>query len=81
MTSCGFKQRKMRVIAINSIPYGIKQSIVDLLALLTAPVELLAENRFTVSPEISTALNISRNRWQRLNILIAIPSKETPACS
>lgn len=71
----------MKVIVINSIQYGIKQSIVDLLALLTAPVELLAENRFTVSPAIAKALNSSRNRWQRLNTLITIPSKETPACS
>lgn len=71
----------MKVIAINSIQYGIKQSIVGLLALLTAPVELLAENRFTVSPAIATALNSARNRWQRLNALITIPSKETPACS
>lgn len=71
----------MKVIVINSIQYGIKQSIVDLLALLTVPVELLAENRFTVSPAIATALNRSRNRWQRLNALITTPSKETPACS
>ena len=42
---------------INSIQYGMKQSIVDLLTLLTAPVELLAKGKFTVSPGIATTLN------------------------
>jgi len=36
-------------MVINSIQYGMKQSIVDLLALLAAPVELLAERKFKVS--------------------------------
>lgn len=68
-------------MVINSIQYGMKQSIVHLLALLTAPVELLAESKFAVSPGIATALNRSRSRWQRLDALITIPCKESPACS
>ena len=43
-------------MVINSIQYGMKQSIVALLALLMAPVE-------------------------RLDALIAIPMKESSACS
>lgn len=72
-------------MVINSIQYGMKQSIVVLLALLTAPVLLLTESKYlsltTVSPGIATALNSSRSRWQRLDALIAIPWKESPACS
>ena len=68
-------------MVINSIQYGMKQSIVDLFALLTAPVELLAESKFAVSPEIATALNSSRSRWQRLDALTTFPSKGFPACS
>lgn len=66
---------------INSIQYGMKQSIVALLALLTAPVQLLAESKFLSLTAIATALNSSRSRWQRLNALNAIPWKESPACS
>lgn len=73
-------------MVINSIQYGMKQSIVALLALLTAPVQLLAESKFlsltAVSPGgIATALNSSRSHWQRLDALIAIPWKESPTCS
>jgi len=74
-----------KVKIINSIQYGMKQSIVALLALLTAPVQLRAKSELlfltAVSPEIATALNISRNRWQGLGALIAIPWKESPSCS
>ncbi|PCI08782.1 MAG: hypothetical protein COB77_01605 [Gammaproteobacteria bacterium] len=70
-------------MVINSIQYGLKQSIVALLAHLTAPVELLAENKClsltAASPRIATALNRSRSRWQRLDALIAIPWKASPA--
>ena len=60
-----FKQRKAKVMVINSIQYGMKQSIVDFLTLLTAPVEMLAESKIAASmvrkkPEIATALNRSR---------------------
>lgn len=69
----------------NSIQYGMKQSIVALLVLLKAPVQLLAESKFlsltAVSPGITAALNSSPSRWQRLNALIAIPTKESSACS
>ena len=70
-------------MVINSIQYGIKQSIVNLLALLTAPVpvELLAESKFAVSQGIATALNNSLNRWQQLDALITIPWKESQTCN
>ncbi len=72
-------------MVINSIQYAMKQSIVALLALLTASVQLLTESKSlsltAVSPGIATALNSSRSRWQRLDALIAIPWKESPACS
>ncbi len=72
-------------MVINRIQYGMKQSIVDFLAVLMAPVELLAESRFAVSPKIAigiaTALNSSRSSWQRLDALTTIPSKESPACN
>lgn len=72
-------------MVINSTLYGMKQSIVALLALLTAPVELLAESKYlslaAVSPKIATALNSSPSRWQRLDALIAILWKESPTCS
>ncbi len=59
-------------MVINNVQYAKKQSIVALLALLTAPVELLAEGKFlfltAVSPGMATAL-------------IAIPLQESPACS
>jgi len=72
-------------MVINSIQYGMKQSIATLLALLTAPVERLAKRKFlfliAVSLGIVTALNRSRIRWRRLDALIAIPWKASPACS
>ncbi len=68
-------------MVISSIQYGMRQSIEDLLALLTGPVELLAESKFALSPGIATALNSSPSRWQRLDALISIPCKEFPACS
>ena len=72
-------------MVINSIQYGMKQSVVALLALLTAPVKLLVESKFlsltAVSPGIATALNSSRSCWQRLDALIAISWKESLACS
>ena len=70
-------------MVINSVPYGMKQSIMALLALLTAPVELLAESKFLslTAAGIATTLNSSRSRWQRLDALITIPRKESPACS
>jgi len=72
-------------MVINSIQYGMKQSIATLLALLTAPVELLAKSKFlfliAVSQGIVTALNRSWIRWRRLDALMAIPCKEPPACS
>ena len=72
-------------MVINSIQYGMKQSIAILLALLTAPAERLDKSKFlfliAVSLGIVTALNRSRIRWRRLDALIAIPWKESPACS
>ncbi len=71
-------------MGINSTQYGMKQSITALLALLTAPVQLLAENRLlflTASLGIAAALNRSRSRWQQQNTLNAIPWKESQACS
>jgi len=73
-------------MVINSIQVGMKQSKVDLLALLTAPVEQLAESTLAVSmvqnkPEIATTLNSSRSRWQRLDALIIILRKESPVCN
>jgi len=72
-------------MVIISIQYSIKQSIVALLALLTAPVELLTENKrlslTAASPRIATVLNRSWSRWQWLGALISPPWKESPACS
>jgi len=72
-------------MVINSIQHGMKQSISALLALLTAPVQLLVESKFlsltAVSPRIATVLNRSWSRWQRLGALISPPWKESPACS
>ena len=46
-------------------------------------VELLAESKFLslTAAGIATTLNSSRSRWQRLDALITIPRKESPACS
>ena len=68
-------------MVINSVQYGMKQSIGGLLAHLKASVELLAENKFAITPGIETALSSSRSRWQRLDALISIPWKESQACS
>ena len=69
------------MMVINNIQHNIKHSIVAYLAVLTALIELLAKSKFTVSPEIATALNSSQNRWQRLDSLTTITWKESPTCS
>ncbi len=68
-------------MVINSIQVGMKQSRVALFALLTAPVELLAESKSLSLTEVSLGIASSRSRWQRLDALIAIPWKESQACS
>jgi len=46
---------KAKVMAINSIQHGMKQNIVALLALLTAPVQLMAERTpLSLTAESST---------------------------
>jgi len=40
-------------MVINKIQYAIKQGISDLLVLMIAPVELLAESKFAESPACS----------------------------
>lgn len=77
-------RKKAKAMFINSIQYGMKPRLVALLALLSAPVQLLVKIKLpslTAFLWAATALSRSRSHWQRRDAVIAISWKEPRACN